>query len=93
METQKQRLIELAPQATGIELIGMVQDPDDSNTICNAESIGLEPTSWDILLRVATDEDGGWDAEDCSFDNFREAYEFGLDLAILAPGVVEFQVD
>lgn len=93
MDKQKQRLIELAPVATEIELIGMVQDPEDSDAVCNAESVDLEPTSWDILLRVATDEDGGWDAEDCEFKDFDSAHTFGLELAELAPSGVELQVD
>ena len=91
MNKDQQRLIDLAPTATEIELIGMVQDPEDSDAICNAESVDLEPTSWDILLRVATDENGGWDAEDCAFEDFDSAHTFGLKLAELTPQDVELQ--
>jgi len=53
------------------------------------KSIDLEPTSWDILLRVATDENGGWDGEDCEFRDYDSAYTFGLKLVELTPRDVE----
>ena len=92
MNEQEQRLIDIAPKALEIELIGMVQDPEDSNGMCNAESVDLPATSWDIFVKVQTvGED--WDGEDCEFQDYDSAYTFGLKLAELAPMDVELQAD
>ena len=91
MNKQEQRLIDIAPKALEIELIGMVQDPEDSDAYCNAESVDLAPTSWDIFVKVQTVGEE-WDGEDCEFSDYDSAYSFGLKLAEIAPRDVELQV-
>jgi hypothetical protein len=95
MNKQQEILLSLAPTALEIEIIGMVQDPEDENAMCNAESVDLEPTSWDIFMKVpaAGFEDNGdeWDGEDCEFADYDSAYAFGEKLAALAPIGVELQ--
>lgn len=87
MDKQKQRLINIAPTCTEIEIVGMVQDPEDDMCICNAESVELEPTSWDVLVRYNADEVGNWDTDDCSFNDYDSAYNFACELVILAPAI------
>ena len=87
----KQRLIDLAPKALELTIIGMVQDPEDSDSICNADSVDLKPTSWDIFMKVPlTGED--WDGEDCSFPTYEEAVIFGEMLETHTPDNVSLQV-
>jgi hypothetical protein len=65
-----------------VQIIGMVSDPEDDNSIVNANSVDMEPTTWDVLIRFSNLLSEGFD--DFSFNLKDDAQTFADFIATAA---------